>query len=385
MTIAIIIILVIIIAVLVIYNMSIHNKILEFQNLHQKVTNLNIIQDFINIAGSEMPVNNKIKEINNVIIEKYEVKYSTIVVFDGTNYTIRASNVDEKHWDTLSSLHELDIFKDSIETTNPKYITVNNEKERLPYQKSEFGRAKSAVFFPLYIDNVYIGYWLIESGIPHDFDNIDITVFETAKENMISAMKSVNYQKTLESLVRKDLFSGLNSAEYLYGKGKKLIDKYVSSAVCMFKIANIVEINNISRELGNKTITKVCEFIKRSISDNYIFVRYMGPKFVIVFSGVDVNGASNFINELKDSVEKLDIKLEEENFTVQELDSPVRNRKKKKKQNVTVSPTLSFVVSTYYKGTGIETVLKSLETYIDDESHSINEIELKNDYNFGLR
>ena len=370
MTIAIIIILVFIIAVLTIYNMSIHSRIRDFKILHQKVTNLNIIQDFINIAGSEMPVNNKIKEINNVIIEKYEVKYSTIVVFDGANYSIRASNVDQKHWETLSSLHELDIFKDSIETTNPKYITVNNERERLPYQKSEFGRAKSAVFFPLYIDNVYIGYWLIESGIPHDFDNIDITVFETAKENMISAMKSVNYQKTLESLVRKDLFSGLNSAEYLYGKGKKIIDQYVSSAVCMFKIANIVEINDISRELGNKTITKVSEFIKRSISDNYIFVRYMGPKFVIVFSGVDVNSASNFIAELKDSVEKLDIKLEKENFTIQELESPVRNRKKKKKQNVTISPTLSFVVSTYYKGTGIETVLKSLETYIDDESHA---------------
>ena len=287
--------------------MSIHNKIRDFQNLHQKVTNLNIIQDFINIAGSDMPVDNKIKEINNVIIEKYEVKYSTIVLFDGANYVIRATNVDQKHWDTLSSLHELDIFKDSIETTNPKYITVNNERERLPYQRSEFGRAKSAVFFPLYIDNIYIGYWLIESGIPHYFDNIDITVFETAKENMISAMKSVNYQKTLESLVRKDLFSGLNSAEYLYAKGKKIIDQYVSSAVCMFKIANIEEINKISRELGNRTITKVSDFIKRSISDNYIFVRYMGPKFVIVFCGVDVGSASNFINELKDSVEKLSI------------------------------------------------------------------------------
>ena len=374
MTIAIIIILVFIIAVLVIYNMSIHTKIRDFQSLHQKVTNLNIIQDFINIAGSDMPVNNKIKEINNVIIEKYEVKYSTIVVFDGANYVIRATNVDKKHWDTLSSLHELDIFKDSIETTNPKYITVNNERERLPYQKSEFGRAKSAVFFPLYIDNIYIGYWLIESGTPHDFDNIDITVFETAKENMISAMKSVNYQKTLESLVRKDLFSGLNSAEYLYGQGKKAIDQYVSSAVCMFKIANIVEINNISRELGNRTITKVCEYIKSSISDSYIFVRYMGPKFVIVFSGVDANSASNFINELKDSVEKLDIKLEPENFTVQELESPVRTRKRKKKQNISVSPNLSFVITTYYKGTGMETILKSLETFIDDESHDINEI-----------
>lgn len=374
MTIAIIIILVFIIAVLTIYNMSIHTKIQDFQNLHQKVTNLNIIQDFINIAGSDMPVDNKIKEINNVIIEKYEVKYSTIVIFDGANYTIRATNVDQKHWDTLSTLHEFDLFKDSIETTNPKYITVNNDREKLPYQKQEFGRAKSAVFFPLYIDNVYIGYWLIESGIPHDFDNIDITVFETAKENMISAMKSVNYQKTLESLVRKDLFSGLNSAEYLYGKGKKIIDQSISSAVCMFKIANIEEINKISRELGNKVITEVSRHIKQSISDNYIFVRYMGPKFVIVFCGIDVSNASNFVNELKDSTEKLDIKLVEDSYTVEELDVVKKGRRKKKKQNVSVSPTLSFVISTYYKGTGIETVLKSLETYIDDESHNINEI-----------
>lgn len=374
MTIAIIIILVFIIAVLTIYNMSIHTKIQEFQNLHQKATNLNIIQDFINIAGSDIPVENKIKEINNVIIDKYEVKYSTIVIFDGANYTIRATNVDQKHWDTLATLHEFDLFKDSIETTNPKYITVNNEKERLPYQKQEFGRAKSAVFFPLYIDNVFIGYWLIESGIPHDFDNIDITVFETAKENMVSAMKSVNYQKTLESLVRKDLFSGLNSAEYLYGKGKKIIDQSISSAVCMFKIVNIEEINKISRELGNKVITEVSRHIRQNISDNYIFVRYMGPKFVIVFCGIDANNASNFVNELKDATEKLDIRLNDEQYTVEELDTTKKTKRKRKKQNVSVSPALSFVISTYYKGTGIETVLKSLESYIDSENNNINEI-----------
>ena len=374
MAIAIIIILVFIIAVLTIYNMSIHRKIQDFQNLHQKVTNLNIIQDFINIAGSDIPVDNKIKEINNVIIEKYEVKYSTIVIFDGANYTIRASNVDRKHWDTLSSLHELDIFKDSIETTNPKYITVNNEREKLPYQKLEFGRAKSAVFFPLYIDNVYIGYWLIESGTPHDFDNIDITVFETAKENMISAMKSVNYQKTLESLVRKDLYSGLDSAEYLYGEGKKKVDQFISSAVCMFKITNIVEINKISRELGNKVITHISDFIKRSISDNYIFVRYMGPKFVIVFCGIDTNSASDFINELKESAEKLNIKLYDEDYSIEELDSSKRSPRRKRKENISVSPTLGFVISTYYKGTGMETVLKALESYIDDENHNVNEI-----------
>ncbi len=374
----IIIILVLVIAILTVYNMSIHKKIQDFQILHQKVTNLNIIQDFVDIAGNDMNVDEKIRAINDVIIEKYEVKYSTIVVFDGANYIIKASNVDEKHWDSISKLHELDIFKDSISTTNPKYLTVNNERERLPYQQQEFGRAKSAIFFPLYIDNVYIGYWLIESGTPHDFDNIDITIFEKAKENMISVMKAVNYQQTLESIVRKDLFTGLNSAEYLYGEGKKIIDKYTSSAVCMFRIANIEEINKISRELGNKVITKVSEHIQDNVSDLYIFVRYMGPKFVIVFCGVNSGNASDFVNEIKDSTEKLQISLSDNNFTEQDLEEnsnkKTKKRTKKKKEDIVVSPVLNFVVSTYYKGTGIEIVLKSLEKYLDDAESNTSQI-----------
>ena len=373
MEIAIIVILVFIIALLTIYNMSIHKKIQDFKNLHQKVTNLNIIQDFINIAGNDMTVDEKIKEINNVIIEKYEVKYSTIVIFDGANYNIKASNVDQKHWDVLSTLHELDIFKDSVSTTNPKYITVNNERERLPYQKQELGRAKSAIFFPLYIENVYIGYWLIESSTPHDFDNIDITIFETAKENIVNVLKAVDYQKTLESIVRTDLFTGLKSAEYLYSEGKKIIDQYTSSAICMFRITNIEQKNRIARELGNKVITEVSNHIKESISDTYIFVRYMGPKFVIAFCGVTTDSASDFINELKDSTEKLSISLDDENFTTEELDKAKKNRKRKRR-NVSVSPTLNFVISTYYKGTGIETVLKNLEQYLDDAHRGINEI-----------
>ena len=368
-----VVILVLAILVLTIYNFSMNKKIQKFKNIENKITNLSVIQDFINVVGNDMTVDDKIKELNNIIIEKYEVKYSTIVIFDGTDYIIKATNVDRKHWETLSNLHDVDIFKDSITTTSPKYITVNNEKEMLPYQKQEFGRAKSAIFFPLYIDNIYIGYWLIESSAPHDFDNIDISVYEVAKENIVTIYKAINYQKTLESIVRKDLFSGLNSAEYLYGQGKRIIDKFDKSAICMFRISNIEEINKISRELGNKVITKVSEYIKDNIIDSYIFVRYMGPKFVIAFCGVDTESASDFINELKENAEKLEIKLDEENFTVEEIG---KNKKigKKKKKDTTVSPTLNFVVSTYYKGTGIENVLQKLEKYIDESDLLANEI-----------
>ena len=373
-TFVVIIVLVLIIAVLTIYNMTINKKIQEFKSLDKKINNLNIIQEFINIVGNDMNVDDKIKAINNVIIEKYEVKYSTVVIFDGIDYIIKASNVDRKHWSTLANLQDLEIFKDSIATTNPKYITVNNDKEKLPYQKQEFGRAKSAIFFPLYMDNVYIGYWLIESAIAHDFDNIDIAIFEVAKENITTVLKAVNYQKVLESIDRKDLFSGLSSAAYLYGEGKKIIDKSDSSAVCMFRISNIENINQVSRELGNKVITAVSKHIQQNIIDSYIFVRYMGPKFVIVFCGVNSESAEDFVNDLKESTENIKVSLEDENFTVEEIEKNKKTRTKKKKRNVQVSPTLNFVISMYYKGTGMETVLKKLEDYIDESDSSINEI-----------
>ena len=106
-------------------------------------------------------------------------------------YKVKASNVDEKHWNALRTLHNVEIFKDSIESATPKYVTVNNENEKLPYQQMEFGRAKSAIFFPLYIDNVYIGYWIIESGTPHDFDNVDTTILDIIKNSLISAIRII--------------------------------------------------------------------------------------------------------------------------------------------------------------------------------------------------
>ena len=291
---------------LIIYNINIHKKIQQFNTLSRQANNLRVLQDFLSTIGECSSVDEKIQKINDILIEKYEIKYSTIVVFDGAEYQVKASNVDPKHWNTLRKLQEVPIFKDSIATATPKYVTVNNENERLPYQKMEFGRAKSAIFFPIYIENVYIGYWIIESGVPHDFDNIDTTIFEVVKENIVSVLRTVVHQKTLEAIVRKDLFTGLYSEEYLYGEGKKTIDKYTTSAVCMYRITNIEEINDkYSRKLGNQVIIDTSEFIGNNISNDYLFIRYMGPKFVVVFSGVDVDSVTTFVADLKKGVENI--------------------------------------------------------------------------------
>ena len=369
-------VLVIVIIFLLIFNMKIHKKIQQFNNLTRQANNLRVLQDFLSAIGETSSVDEKITKINDILIEKYSIKYSTIVVFDGAEYQIKASNVDKKHWESMKKLQEVPIFKDSVATATPKYVTVNGDGERLPYQEMEFGRAKSAIFFPLYIENVYIGYWIIESGIPHDFDNIDTTVFEVVKDNIVSVLKTVVHQKTLEGIVRKDLFTGLYSEEYLYGEGKKTIDKFNTSTVCMFRITNIEEINDkYSRKLGNQVIIKTSEFINKNISKEYIFIRYMGPKFVIVFCGVDKEAVSSFIVDIKKELEMLPISLETERIEEIELEQVDKSKKKiKNRKDITVNPKINFVLTTYYKGTGIEEVLKKLEVYIDNADKNENSI-----------
>ena len=367
MVLCIIIVLVTIVMLLMIYNYSVHKKIDTFTNLNQRVTSLNVLQEFMNTLGENTTIKEKLESINDILINKYSIKYSTIVVFNGAEYVIKASNVDQKHWDTLKNLQSDPVFGDSIATATPKYVTVDNENEKLPYQKMEFGRAKCAIFFPLYVDNVYIGYWIIEGSVPHEFDKIDTTILEVVRNNIVTILKTVENQSTIENIVRDDLYSGLKSEEYLYGEGKKVIDKYPTSAICLFKISNLPEINTeISRKTGDNVITQVSNYLKGNLGKEYIFVRYMGPKFVIVFSGADVGGVYNFMQEIKTKVETLqipagedyyknnptDIIEDEEDINVEtenNIDNNVEanNEEENEQVEVVVSLKLRIAISTY--------------------------------------
>ncbi len=93
-------ILVIIVIALMVVNYRVHNKIDTYTNLNQRVTGLQVLQEFMDTIGDDSTVDEKLGKINDVLIQKYSIKYSTIVVYDGAQYKIRASNVDQKHWDT---------------------------------------------------------------------------------------------------------------------------------------------------------------------------------------------------------------------------------------------------------------------------------------------
>ena len=86
----------------------------------------------------------------------------------------------------------------------------------------------------------------------------------------------------------------------------------------------------------------------------------MGPKFVIVFSGVDVEGATGFLQDLKAGIENLKIKIVDNNDEESEED--------------TIMPKINMVLTTYYKGTALESFNKKLEEYLDNADKNENDI-----------
>ena len=126
--------------------------------------------------------------------------------------------------------------------------------------------------------------------------------------------------------------------------------------------------------MGNDIITEISNIVKTRMSSQYIFVRYMGPKFVIVFSGVEEDSLEEFLRDLKTEVEELAIIEEEETVEkIREIKGR-RVRVKEVKEQKEASPKLNFVVSTYYKGTGLEHLTKKLEEYLDTADKTENQI-----------
>jgi hypothetical protein len=78
----------------------------------------------------------------------------------------------------------------------------------------------------------------------------------------------------------------------------------------------------------------------------------MGPKFAIVFSGVSIDGIEEYITQLKENIEKTEVTQSEEDL--------FEGEKAK-----TVLPKVNLAITTYYKGTAIDSTTKKLEQYLD--------------------
>jgi len=301
----IIIILIILVLIILIASIIIINQKKKIHILNKEKTSyvdICVLQNIIEIIGSKALANEKIKALNEVILENYNTKYSTIAIFDGYNYITKGSNIEKEYINILKDIALDNDFKSNIKKNVSKYITTTSNKTLL-YKSAVERNIKSAMFSPIYCNGVYLGFWLLEDVKENAFDNISKNNLSIMKDNIGIFLEVIEFQKTIENAQKIDKQTGLYSNIYLYSGARSVIRSNDMNTIVMINLQNIPNINEkYGRNVGNILLVKAANCIKNFVNKNNIVVRYSGIRFIIIMPNISVETC-------KGSAEKILYKL----------------------------------------------------------------------------
>lgn len=273
-------------------------QINSLKSVSKNVANMNIMQNMLEIMSSKFSSEEKIKNLNDVIITNYGVKYSTISTFDGYEYDSTASNIEAIYKDRLKDIANENDFKVNISKNVSKYLTTSPGKTLL-YRSAVERRIKSAMFSPIYCNGVYLGFWLLEDTVSNAFDNIPKSELAKLKANIGTFLDIVGFQKSIEKAQNEDKQTGFYTNLYLYSGARKIIKNNENNTIAMVCLKNIPDINlKYGRNVGNAVLIKATNCIKNFVNKNVILIRYSGIKFLIIIPNMSAQASQPMIERL---------------------------------------------------------------------------------------
>lgn len=273
-------------------------QINSLKSVSKNVANMNILQNMLEIMSSKFSSDEKIKNLNDVIITNYGVKYSTISTFNGYEYDSTASNIEAIYKDRLKDIANENDFKVNISKNVSKYLTTAPGKTLL-YRSAVERRIKSAMFSPIYCNGVYLGFWLLEDTVSNAFDNIPKSELAKLKANIGTFLDIVGFQKSIEKAQNEDKQTGFYTNLYLYSGARKIIKNNDNNTIAMVCLKNIPDINlKYGRNVGNAVLIKATNCIKNFVNKNIILIRYSGIKFLIIIPNMSSQASQPMIERL---------------------------------------------------------------------------------------
>lgn len=304
-----IIILVIVLAYFILINAASKKKLDYYKMVSSNISTMAVIQKMFEILGSNIPAVKKVEELNKVILQTYNPRYSTISIFDGNTYEIKASNVEEEYLDCIANVADDNDFKVNVSKDISKYITTSLEKT-LSYKSASERKIRSAMFSPIYFNNTYLGFWLIEDEVDNAFDSISKDEVAKIKNNLGIFVDTVQFQDTIEIAESIDKQTGFFNNIYLYSNVRNVLAKYDTSVVSAICIENIPDINDTyGRNAGNEILISVAKAIKEMTTNEKILVRYSGIKLLTIMPNCDIENTQEVMERILARLKTIYVKV----------------------------------------------------------------------------
>jgi len=326
--------------VLIIFALILLKELKNFQNLKKNYSAVVVLQKIMEVLGRKIPANEKLEEINKLLIEENDIMYSTIVSYDGDSHIVQISNVNSAYLEAFKEISDDSIFKNNALKNIPKYVTLP-QGESLKYSSAKERGICSAMFMPLYLNDTYVGYWLMEDKRPNAFDRFEKIQLSILKNNLVLIIENSNYQSTIEKMAVSDRLTGLYNRYYLYSKGRNLINEYPVSTIVIADIDHFKKINDTyGHDVGDDVLVNMVQTTLNSLSKQDIFVRFGGEEFVIMFPGKAPDECKQKIDEIREIISKVKFATSNNDFL-----------------NVTVS----YGISIFQRGGNLDATLKNAD------------------------
>lgn len=256
------------------------------------------IQEMFDILGANVTGDEKLNDLNKVLLDVFNARYSSLILYDGNHYQVKASNVEKEFMDAISDIAKEDMFRSYITKNVSKYI-IGKDGKNLTYRSALERRICSVIFSPIYYNDVYLGYWLIEDDEENTFEGIKEEELARFKHNLSVFIENIQVQNTIEIAENTDKQTGLYNNVYLYSNARTIVTANETSAMTILCLKNIPEINErYDRNLGNKLIQKIVNSMKDMVSKESILIRYSGIRFLIITPGSDAQIAQPIMERL---------------------------------------------------------------------------------------
>lgn len=268
----------------------------NYSVMAKNYSTVTILQEIMVILGAKIQAGQKLERINEILINRFDIAYSSIVEKTAKGNIIKASNVSPDLYKYIAELDSLPEFTESMKQDTPKYIT---RTRNLEYQTATERDVRSVLMFPLYREDEYRGFWILEDIRSSAFDSIKVQLsiikdnitlvlqnndYAVSLENKTSALETAN--KKLEEMANRDGLTGAFNKYFMH----KTLDNVFNgnrrqNSLAIMDIDYFKNYNDKNGHMeGDNLLRSLAQLITDSLRDKDMLFRFGGEEFVILFS-----------------------------------------------------------------------------------------------------
>ena len=265
--------------------------------MSKNYSTVTILQEIMVILGNKIPPTRKLERINDILINRFDIAYSTIVEATENGNIVKASNIPEDLYSEIVNLDKEKVFAESMQQNVPKYITAIKVLE---YPSSNRRDIRSALMFPLYREDEYRGFWLLEDIRGNAFDNVAKVQLSIIKDNITLVIQNNDYavnlenktvelqvaNQKLEEMANRDGLTGAFNKAFMHKKLDEVFNgNRRQNSIAIMDIDYFKNYNDKNGHMeGDNLLKMLSQLITDSLRDDDMLFRFGGEEFVILFS-----------------------------------------------------------------------------------------------------